>query len=132
MKIGRKVSTKEVFCFSGQASNHCFSRAMTERGCRFGYRSHLTQSWCTAVSQQCLISRGRAELSLSVSHHPLSQGWCTLQFLEEFPPVTLFPCKPNSHPGEMVGLHQERAPVCAQAPGSHCTGWRGEQLSVGL
>lgn len=97
----------------------------------FGYRSHFTQSWFTAVSQQCLLSRGKGWAVSQCHITPLARDG-TPRSLEEFSSVTPFPYKPDSNPGEMVGLHRGRAPVCAKALGSHCTGWRKEQLTVGL
>lgn len=91
-------------------------------------------------SQQCHSNawspEGRAELSVRLCQAlchitSLATDGGTLQSLEEFSSMTLFPYKPNSNAGEMVGLHQGRIPVCAKALGSHCPGRRKEHC-VGL
>lgn len=95
-----------MFCFCGQARNHCFSRTMTERGGRvwipIPFHSVLVHSSVTAMPDlqreglSCLPVSAR--LCQSLCHiTSLARDGGTLQSLEEFSSVTLFPYKLNSN-----------------------------------
>lgn len=131
----QKGKHKVVLRFSGQARNRYFSITMTERGCRIWIQIplHSALFHSSVIAMSDLQREGLSCLSVSESRHLLSQGrrhaavsWGVFPCDTVCPHIKL---KPWWNGG---AASEGRGPVCAKALGSRCTGWRREQLGVGL